>query len=96
MRVGIGDTILYKRKNVITEWEVNKLSPTGIYIAIENDDWDERWIHVRDVLEVIETENGPIPPTTEIDVDAMIEASKQPIPRARTTSTKDFGFKDAV
>jgi len=94
--LGIGDIILYQRKNVIAEWEINKFSPSGKYVAIENDDYEERWIPVRDVLEVIESESGDeLPPTTEIDVEAMIEASKQPISRARTT-TKDFGFKHEV
>ena len=89
--LSVGDIILYRRKKVITEWEINKFSPSGEYVAVENDDYEERWIHVSEILDVIESD-AELPPTTEIDINGMIEASKHPIPRART-STKDYGFK---
>jgi hypothetical protein len=56
----VGDTILYKRKRKIKEWEINKISPTGQYIAIENNSWNERWIPVTDILE-----NMTRPPVAE-------------------------------
>lgn len=86
--LNIGDIILYQYKDEITEWEINKFSPSGKYIAIENDDYDEHWVQVGDILEVIESEHGRIPHADEIDMDAVAEAAQQPIPRARTT--KDY------
>ena len=99
-RLAVGDTILYKRKKVITEWEINRFSPSGKFVAIENDDWDERWVNVHEILEVIERANGEplIQPTTEVDPEKLLEIANHPISRAATPirSTKDYNFDDKV
>ena len=86
--MNVGDTILYRRKRQIHKWEVTDISPTMQYLEVVNDDWNEHWIHVSDVLEVIETEDGPAIPVDAVDIEAVIEASKQPI--GRLGSTKDY------
>jgi len=85
--MNIGDRILYRRKRQIHSWEVTDISPSMQYLEVVNDDWNEHWIHVSDVLEVIESEDEPIP-ADDFDIEAVVEAARQPI--GRLGSTKDY------
>lgn len=51
--IQVGDVVLYKRRKTIKEWVVTKISPSGNYFVIENDIWDERWVFLGDILEII-------------------------------------------
>lgn len=79
----VGDEILYKRKKKIHEWEINKISPSGLYVEIENDDWSARWIHISDILEIIRSDSGSLLIYPEGGETA-------PAPRA-PSSTANFG-----
>lgn len=78
--VHVGDVILHKNKNTIKEWVVNTISPSEVYIEIENDDSFSRWICYSDILEIMESESGIIPNTA----DEVIVAPKKPIVKATT------------
>lgn len=54
-RIQIGDVILYQRGKKIHEWEINKISPSGDYFEIENDDWNARWVHRNKILEIMQS-----------------------------------------
>lgn len=86
----VGDIVLYQKKSRIIEWEVNRVSPSGRHIAIENDDDFERWVPIRDILEVIESEHG-IANDDLPTMEQIRDAAEQPIPRLR--STKDYNFE---
>lgn len=59
-KVKVGDVVLYKRRKKIKEWDVNTISPSGDYIEIENDDWNERWVYRGDLLEIVGHDGGEI------------------------------------
>jgi hypothetical protein len=66
----VGDTILYKRRKKIMEWEVNTIAPTGKYAEIENDDWSARWVYYGDILEILESDESN---ASNIDISATVE-----------------------
>ena len=68
-RLKIGDVVLYKRRKKIKEWDINGISPSGDYFAIENDDWSERWVFRGDILEIIESNENEV----EISVSTVTE-----------------------
>lgn len=80
-RVQVDDIILYKRKNVIVEWEVNNISPSEIYVEIENNDHFARWIVYTDILEIIESEGDISNPEEEEEV---IVVPEKPVVKATT------------
>ena len=68
-RLKVGDIVLYKRRKKIKEWEINRISPSGKYFEIENDDWNARWVYLGDLLEIIEHNDGEV----EITVSTITE-----------------------
>ena len=56
----VGDTILYKRRKKVMEWEVLRIAPSGKYAEIENDNWSERWIYYGEILEIVESEEPEV------------------------------------
>ena len=55
-KMKVGDVVLYQRRKKIKEWTVNTISPSGEYVEIENDDWNERWVYRGDILEILSAE----------------------------------------
>jgi len=75
----VGDIVLYKRKKKIKEWEINAISPSGDYIEIENDDWDERWVYLGNLLEIIESNEN------EVEITISTVSQRPPVIASKFT-----------
>jgi hypothetical protein len=66
--VRVGDIILAQMGKRIEECEITAISPSGQFIRIDSENWEDQWIRLLDYLETLD-------PINEVEVnDALVLA----------------------